>query len=137
MTEKIIIDAENAVLGRLASYAAKQLLKGYEIEIVNSEKAIILGSEKNILERYKRIKARGGSALKGPHFPAQPEKILKRTIRGMLPYRQSRGKEALKRVKCYISVPEKLKDKKMIKSARGKRGISLGYLAKMLGGLFR
>ena len=35
MTEKLIIDANNAVMGRLASYVAKQAMLGKEIVIVN------------------------------------------------------------------------------------------------------
>jgi large subunit ribosomal protein L13 len=30
---------------------------------------------------------------------------MKRTIRGMLPYKRPRGADALKRVKCYVGVP--------------------------------
>ena len=36
-----IIDATDATLGRLSTNAAKRLLKGEEIAVVNSEKAII------------------------------------------------------------------------------------------------
>jgi len=133
MTEQIIIDGENAVLGRLASYAAKKALQGFKVDIVNAEKVIVVGNEKDILERYKKKKARGGYG-KGPHFSSRPEKILKRTIRNMLPYKQARGRNALKRIRCYISVPEEFKDKKMIKSKRGKRGISLEKISKMLRG---
>ena len=52
-----VIDAENAILGRLASYVAKQVLKGEEIVIVNSEKAIITGNKKNIQKNYKKYVA--------------------------------------------------------------------------------
>ena len=52
----------------------------------------------------------------------------------MLPFRKGRGKEALKKVKCYLGIPENLKDKKMIKSKRGKRGMKLGKVSKLLGG---
>ena len=49
-----IIDGTNAILGRLASYTAKELLKGEEIIIVNCEKIIITGNKKNIEENFKR-----------------------------------------------------------------------------------
>ena len=39
---------------------------------------------------------------------------VKRTIRGMLPYKQERGRKALERVKCYIGAPEELDIKEMI-----------------------
>ena len=49
----------------------------------------------------------------GPFFSRDPEKIMKRAIRGMLPdYRLGRGREAWRRVKCYQGVPEKFKKEK-------------------------
>ena len=47
-----IIDGKNAVLGRLASYAAKEALKGENIIILNCEKVIVTGNRKNIRERF-------------------------------------------------------------------------------------
>jgi len=129
----IIINAENAVLGRLASYVAKQALLGKKIVIVNSEKAIVIGNEKNIVGRYKEKRARGGYGA-GPLYPTTSERILKRTIRNMLPYKKERGREALKRVKCFIGVPKEFEDKKMIKSGKGKKGIGLDRISKMLRG---
>ncbi len=131
MTE-IIIDAENAVLGRLSSFAAKQALEGKEVRIVNSEKAIIQGGERNILERYRKKRSLGGSSQKGPKYPSLPSKILKRTIRNMLPYKKNKGREALKKVRCYKGVPKDMEGKKMIKSGRGKKGISLDKISKLL-----
>jgi len=132
--EQIIINAENAVLGRLASYTAKQALLGKEIIIVNSEKVIILGKEKDILGKYMKIKEKGGSGLKGPFFHTQSEKILKRTIRNMLPYKQGRGRQAFKRIKTYKGLPEEFKDEKMIKSGKGKKGISLERISNLMRG---
>ena len=34
---KIIVDGKNAILGRLGSYVAKELLKGNSVEVINSE----------------------------------------------------------------------------------------------------
>lgn len=133
MTEQIIINAENAVLGRLASYTAKQALFGKEVIIVNSNLVIVQGRKGGILDGFRKKRARGGSGLKGPLYPSQPEKILKRTIRDMLPYKQARGREALKRVRCYNSIPKELEDKKMIKSGKGRKGISLEYISRMIG----
>jgi large subunit ribosomal protein L13 len=134
MTSKIIIDAENAVLGRLASYVAKQVLLGKEAVIINSEKAIVTGKEEDILKKYRKRRARGGSSQRGPYFPSQPEKILKRTIKNMLPYKQGRGRDAYKRVRCFIGVPEKFQDVGKIKSSGKRRGITLDRISKMLRG---
>ena len=130
---QLIIDGENAVLGRLASYVAKQTLSGKEIRIVNCDKIVIVGNEQSIIEDYKTRKARGGAGLAGPFFPFLPERIVKRTIRNMLSYKQERGRLALKRVKCYSGIPEEFKDKKMIKG-KGKKGMTLAKLSDMMGG---
>jgi len=132
MTDKIIIDGEKAVLGRLASYAAKQALLGKEIAIINSEKVIIVGNKKQILDDYKKRRARGGQGMRGPYFPTEPERILKRTIRGMLAYKEGRGKLAFKKIMCYKNIPVEFKDKKIIKAGRGKDGMSLEEVSRIL-----
>ena len=134
--KEIIIDATNAVIGRFASYVAKQALAGKSIIILNSENAIITGNKDSILEHYLQRRRRHGASQKGPIFPSVAEKILKRTIRGMLPHKQERGRIALKNVMCYKGVPEKYKDAKKIEFKPGKTGknIKLGDLALMLKG---
>jgi len=115
MSEKII-DANGAIFGRLCSYVAKRALEGEEIIIVNSEKAVISGNKKEIIERYKNIRAKGGHSQKGPKYSKVSYKMLKRGIRGMLPdHRKGQGKLALKRITCHNKVPEEFKDKKIIK----------------------
>ena len=113
MTLKIY-DADGATLGRLSTVAAKNLLKGDEIAVINSEKAIISGKKSMIKKRYKQ-KREVGTYRKGPFFPRPPERIVKRTIRGMIPYQTPHGRAAFKRLKCYIGVPEEFKDQKIEK----------------------
>ena len=134
--KEIIIDATNAVIGRFASYVAKQALAGKSIIILNSENAIITGNKDSILRHYLQRRRRHGSSQKGPIFPSVAERILKRTIRGMLPHKQERGRIALKNVMCYKGVPEKYKDAEKIGFKPGKTGknIKLGDLALMLKG---
>jgi large subunit ribosomal protein L13 len=108
-----VIDAKGLVIGRLSTHVAKKLLsdKELEIAIVNAEKAIVSGNRKMVLNRY--ISKRDlNHPRKGPYFPKLPDRILKRTIRGMLPYQQPKGREALKRVKVYIGTPRDLEGKK-------------------------
>lgn len=113
---QIIIDGENAVFGRLCSYAAKQALQGNEIIIVNSEKTIITGNKKNVLDKYRQKKVRGGASRKGPHYPKDPHMMLKRAIRGMLPdYRWGEGRDALERIKCFEGIPFEFKNKPTVK----------------------
>jgi len=106
-----IIDASGALLGRLSTNAAKRLLKGEEIAIVNSEKAIISGKKSSIKNRYKK-KREIGTYRKGPFYPKMPDQIVKRTIRGMIPYQTSHGRNAFKRLKCYIGVPREFQGQK-------------------------
>jgi large subunit ribosomal protein L13 len=106
------IDANGLILGRLATAAAKLALCGEQIQIINCEKTAISGSLSKV-EKMKKLRSMG-SPFKGPFYPKSPERIVKRAIRGMLPYKQERGRQALSRVKCYISKPEELKTDEMI-----------------------
>ena len=115
---EIVIDAQDAVVGRLSTYAAKQALIGNKVEIVNCEKAIISGNKKALQEVAQNRKNRGGTAQKGPYFSKNPEKIVKRSIRGMLPWKKTRGREAYKLIKCYVGVPEELAKKEKIEMRR-------------------
>lgn len=135
----MIINAENLIIGRLASYVAKQALLGEQIDIINSEKAVITGDKQVLLEIYKK-KLVMGTPYKGPFFPRTPDRILKRTIRGMLPYKQPKGRSAFKRIKCYISHPEELKgtpitiENANIKKTKSLRYIDLEKLSRLLKG---
>ena len=111
----MIIDGKNAVLGRLASYAAKEALKGEKIIILNCEKVLITGNRKNIEKEFQEKRERVGSGQKGPKYSKVSEKIVKRTIRGMLPdHREGRGREAFKRILCYNKVPKEYENSKKI-----------------------
>jgi len=110
-----VIDGKNAILGRLASYAAKESLKGEEIAIVNCEQVIITGNKEFIQEDFQGKRERVGSGQRGPKISRTSEKIVKRAIRGMLPdHRLGRGKEAFQRIKCYVGVPSEFKDSKKV-----------------------
>ncbi len=111
---KLVIDADGGALGRIASYVAKQALLGKEVVVVNCSKIIITGNKPDILQNYKQLRGRGGWALNGPYFPKTPERIMKRTIRGMLPWKNERGVLAFKRVKCYNEVPAEFEEVKKI-----------------------
>ncbi|MFT4261118.1 MAG: 50S ribosomal protein L13 [Candidatus Woesearchaeota archaeon] len=106
----MIIDAKDMIVGRLATHVAKQALLGETISIVNAEKAVITGKKDEILNKFKQRKERG-AALVGPYYPRTPERLLKRMIRGMLPYKQPRGREAFERIKCYKGVPKQFEGK--------------------------
>jgi len=133
-----VIDADGLILGRLASNISKRLLSGEDVIIVNAEKSVISGSKVSIVGEYKDLMDKG-SKEKGPHFPKRPDRILKRTIRGMLPYKQKRGRDAYSRLRVYIGVPNELQDKPLetIENAKATRlstrYIRLGELSQKLG----
>lgn len=111
-----VYDAENQILGRFASVIAKELLKGEKIVVVNSEKAVLSGNPKSKVEFYfHRIER--GDPIHGPFFPKKPNQILRRTVRGMLPWDRTRGREAFKNLKVFVGVPEQLKNKNFEKVA--------------------
>jgi len=118
--------------GRNGKSTALSLLKallGEKIDIVNCESAIITGRKKEILERY-REKREKGDPLYGPFIRRKADRFVKRVIRGMLPYKQEKGRKALKRIKCFIGLPEQFKDKKLetVKNASVEKMQNLKYL---------
>ena len=106
---RVILDAEKTVVGRLGTYVSKELLKGKSVVIINVEKAIISGAGKNPVEKIGRLRRMGGSSQKGPKISKDPEKLVKRMIRGMLPRYNAKGRAAYKNLKCYISTSEEIK----------------------------
>ncbi len=135
-----VIDASGLIMGRLSSHVAKRLRNGEEIVIVNAEKAIISGNRAQLLEFYshRRHRAPSQSKAKGPYYPRTADRILKRTVRGMVEYKKPSGRAALKRLKVYLGVPKELKGAKMetLETARKPhlaRYITLAELTKQLG----
>src|SRR3989337_3210884 len=115
----MIINGEGAILGRLSSVIAKQLLMGNEIIVVNADKIVVSGDSKVIENRFLEKIHRGGP-FKGPFYPKQPDKLFIRVVRGMLP-KNDRGRTALKRLKAYRDCPEDFKNLEII----GKRAEEL------------
>ncbi|MEM2956127.1 MAG: 50S ribosomal protein L13 [Candidatus Pacearchaeota archaeon] len=114
--KEIIIDAAGSALGRFSTFAAKQALLGNKVIIINCNKAVITGKKHAVLEAYQKKLARGGFSQKGPYISKIPEKIVKRTIRGMLPWNIARGRKAFKLIKCFNESPEQYaKSEKIIK----------------------
>ncbi|MFW9928766.1 MAG: 50S ribosomal protein L13 [Candidatus Thorarchaeota archaeon] len=156
----LVIDANNLVLGRLASETASILLEKYqvkmfgnkeirpsdhkEIYIINAEKAVLSGEPNQISNRYMRrihIKV-NTNPRRGPFFPRNPTSIVKRAIRGMLPYRQDKGKLAIKKLKVYIGTPSFLKEAETITFSKANadkftcKRITVGDLSKRIGSYY-
>jgi len=102
-----VIDADGNVLGRLCTSVAKKILKGEEVVVVNAEKAIVTGNRDDILAQYKQKKDRG-KVIHGPFYPRRADLILKRTVRGMLPWDKPKGRDAYRLLKVYVGVPKEL-----------------------------
>ncbi len=132
--KEIIIDAEGAVLGRLASTVAKKLLNGENLVVINIEKAIITGEPDMIFQKYKEKRERG-DRMKGPFYPRQPDRLFQRVVRGMLPHRQKRGMDALRRLKIIVGNAEAEKAERISKSAADIRAkyTTVGELCERLG----
>jgi len=111
MTNEIIVDAENSVVGRLGSFVAKKALQGNKVTVVNSEKAIIIGKKDIVINRYIERRQLGKGVQKGPNMPSRSDMILRRMIRGMLPWHKTTGRNAFKLIYCYKGIPEKYKNK--------------------------
>ena len=111
----VVIDATNHVLGRLASVVAERALQGERIDLVNAEKAVVIGHREHVVKQWKRRidLSTKGDPTKGPKFPKKPDRLLRRTIAGMLPTKSIRGRKALKRIRAFVGVPERLSDAKM------------------------
>lgn len=108
-----VYDLTGMILGRVATRIAKDLLEGEEVRVVNCEKAVISGdpeyTKKYYLERRQR-----GDPHHGPFFPRTPDGIVRRAIRGMLPFHKPKGRDAFKRLRVYVGIPEDLKEKEFI-----------------------
>ena len=144
-----VYNAEDKVLGRLASVVAKQLISAKKagedtrVIIVNAEKAIVTGKRSTILSDY-RAKYELNHPRKGPFFPRMPDQILKRTVRGMLPYQKnSSGRNALRSLRVEIGTPSDLSgdlpdgcewgDSTKIDRPLPERFVRLGEISKELG----
>jgi large subunit ribosomal protein L13 len=134
----IIIDAKGLILGRMSSIVAKRLLQGESIIVLNAEKAAISGKRLQIVHEAKTF-LEVGHPRKGPYHPRRPDRIVRRTIRGMLPWKKPKGRQAYKRLRVYLGAPKEFDGKEMqtILDASAEKlkspYITVGELAKEIG----
>lgn len=137
-----VIEATDCIMGRLASKVAKHLLSNEEeVHVINAEQALITGTPSSVVKKYRVLREDIGSVRKGPHFPRMPHLILKRTIRGMLPYQKPRGRVAYKRLKVHIGVPKELADEEPLvfeqtRELGTSKVMRLGEVSRTLGAKF-
>lgn len=107
-----VINAEGLILGRMASKVAKKLLNGENVIILNAEKSVLSGKKKSKVAEAKQF-LEVGAPERGPFHYRRPDRITRKTVRGMLPIKQPKGKNAYKKLKVFMGVPEDFKDAKM------------------------
>jgi large subunit ribosomal protein L13 len=109
-----VIDAEDVVLGRLATQAAT-LLRGKHkptyaphvdtgdfVVIVNAEKVALTGNKRDQAFVYRHSGYPGGLRKRsfGEMLDKQPERLLEKTIKGMLPHNRL-GRAMASKLKVY------------------------------------
>jgi large subunit ribosomal protein L13 len=99
----VVVDARDCILGRVSSNVAQRALDGETVAVVNAEQAIITGTKEDVFGTYNKRAELGSD--RGPYYPKRPDRIFKRSIRGMLPYKQDRGREAFENVRVYVGNP--------------------------------
>jgi len=135
-----IYNGEGIILGRLAGRAAKDLLLGEEVIVLNCEKVMISGRKTQTTAVAKNRRERSGHPDRRVTISRLPERLVRRAIRGMIPWKTARGKEAFRRVTCFRLVPEQFQGKEMIVLEDAKaenlptlKRITMGELSKNLG----
>jgi large subunit ribosomal protein L13 len=140
----MIIDGEGLVLGRLASKVSKKLLEGESITVLNAEKILISGTKEWAYIKYKQRIDRASISnprTMGPKYPRRPDDIFRRTVRGMIPYKQSKGREAFKTLKVYVGVPNEFEGQETVQLPETmprhiKKSLELGKISRLLGSKF-
>jgi len=139
-----VIDAADTIMGRLASYAAKELLRGEQVVIINAERCVLSGSKDSILRRYSERRERSSviNPLRfGPKYPRTPDGILRRAVRGMVSFKKPSGRRAYRNLRVYVGRPKELGDdlevislpEANLKKLRTPRYMTLGELSRQLG----
>ncbi|PSP73320.1 50S ribosomal protein L13 [Halobacteriales archaeon QS_3_64_16] len=132
-----VIDARDCILGRVASQVAERALEGERIAVVNAERAVITGRKEDVIGTYRKRTELGSD--RGPYYPERPDRIMKRSIRGMIPYKRPRGREAFENVRVYLGNPYEgdregeLLENTSLDRLSNIKFISLGELSERLG----
>ena len=135
----VVVDARDCILGRVASEVAQRALEGERVAIVNAEDAVITGDKEDVFETY-RTRIQLGSD-RGPNYPRRPDTIFKRSVRGMVPYKKKRGREAFENVRVYVGNPYENDDDREAEVLEGTsldrlsniRFVHLGEVSEQLG----
>ena len=139
----MIIDGKDQILGRMASVAAKKLLEGEDVFIVNAEEVIITGNRDYFFDLYeKRSQFKDiANPLRGSFFPKRSDRVVRRAVRGMLPWKKDKGRKAYKKLKVYVGIPDDLSEKEFVRfneadvsKLRTKKYFKVKEISRFLGG---
>merc|ERR1712023_371879 len=140
----VVIDGRGHLMGRLASFVAKETLLGQKVAVVRCEELVISGSHirnklKLLMKRNKRMNT---NPKKGPFHHKSPSDMFIRVVRGMLPHVWYRGSAAFQRVKAVEGIPDPFDQVKKVvvpdalritRLRPGRKYTDLGKLAAELG----
>ncbi|MFB6150919.1 MAG: 50S ribosomal protein L13 [Haloarculaceae archaeon] len=99
----VVVDARDCILGRVASQVAERAMDGDRVAVVNAERAVVTGRREDVVGTFQERRRVGSD--RGPAYPKRPDGIFKRSIRGMLPHKTDRGREAFGNVRVYVGNP--------------------------------
>ncbi|MFB6086617.1 MAG: 50S ribosomal protein L13 [Halodesulfurarchaeum sp.] len=131
----LVVDARDCVLGRVATQVAERALDGDRVAVVNAEESVITGRREDILSKFEDRAELGSD--RGPAYPRRPDRIFKRSVRGMVPFKKEAGREALSNVRIYVGNPHE-KDATVLEDTSidrlsTTRFVTLGEVAAHLG----
>ncbi len=113
--EWVLVDAENMVLGRLASEVAKMLRGKHKPEftphidcgdyviVINAEKVQLTGNKLTDRKHYRYSGYQGGQTAQTPKdiLEKYPERLVEKAIKGMLP-KNKLGREMFRNLYVYV-----------------------------------
>jgi large subunit ribosomal protein L13 len=122
----VTIDASGAVVGRLGARVAKLLLANQQVEIINADKAVMAGSLSAAKEKYlsRRHQKNKRTPEDSPVWPRVPHLLLRRIVRGMLPHKSRRGRDAYHRLKVVMGAPAGAKAQKIPEASADKKRVT-------------
>ncbi len=109
-----IVDFSNLILGRACSRVAKTLLLGERVVVINAEKAVVRGTKTGVLKKFVRRQgwtAKGNPAMHSTKISRLPDRLVRWSIKHMLPIEKSKGQTAFERLVVYVGTPKTVQTK--------------------------
>jgi ribosomal protein uL13 len=106
MAAPLVIDGKDHISGRLAGVVAKHLFNGRKVVVVRAEDIVVNDYRFNH-HKYARFlnKTTDTKPRRGPFHQRAPNEMFKRAVRGMIPYKTTRGETAFSHLEACVGVP--------------------------------